>query len=114
MTKEIILYIALIFSYPISSSSLINLKCTTQTQNSDRSISFDLLLGTETEKAIQILKKGQLKMDLSVSDKYFKLGQFTDESKKEFITVLRVNRETLEIDYAKYMDLIEPVLCKHK
>ena len=53
-------------------------------------------------------------MDLSLSDKYFKLGQFTDESKKEFITVLRVNRETLEIDYAKYMDLIEPILCKKK
>ena len=45
---------------------MINLECKTQSQNSERINTFSLLLGTETKKAVQILKKGQLKMDLSI------------------------------------------------
>ena len=41
-----------------------------------------MLLGTKTKKAIQILKKGQLKMDLSIQEEYFEVGQFTDTSQK--------------------------------
>ena len=92
-----------------SNAEMINLEC--NTQNSDRSISFNLLLGTATGKAVQILKKGQLRMDLSVTDEYFNIGQYTDESKTELISVLKVNRQTLEIEYAKYMELVEPILC---
>ena len=47
-------------------SEMINLECKTQTQNSERTNTFSLLLGTETKKAVQILKKGQLTMDLSI------------------------------------------------
>jgi len=50
-------------------------------------------------------------MDLSVTDEYFDIGQYTDESKTELISVLKVNRQTLEIEYAKYMELVEPILC---
>jgi len=112
MIKKINSLMLMFLAFQISSSSLINLDCATQTQNSDRKFSFNLLLGTETGKAIQILKKGQLKMDLLVTEKYYKLGQFTDASKQDFITVLRLNRDTLEITYAKYMELVEPILCK--
>jgi len=112
MIKKINSLILMFLALQISSSSLINLDCATQTQNSDRKFSFNLLLGTETGKAIQILKKGQLKMDLLVTEKYYELGQFTDASKQDFITVLRLNRDTLEITYAKYMELVEPILCK--
>ena len=112
MIKKINSLMLMFLAFQISSSSLINLDCATQTQNSDRKFSFNLLLGTETGKAIQILKKGQLKMDLLVTEKYYELGQFTDASKQDFITVLRLNRETLEITYAKYMELVEPILCK--
>ena len=112
MIKKINSLILMFLALQISSSSLINLDCATQTQNSDRKFSFNLLLGTETGKAIQILKKGQLKMDLLVTEKYYELGQFTDASKQDFITVLRLNRDTLEINYAKYMELVEPILCK--
>ena len=90
-------------------SEMINLECTTQ--NGDRSVSFNILLGTETGKAVQILKKGQLRMDLSITDKYFDIGQFTDESKTDLISVMKINIETLEIEYAKYMELVEPILC---
>lgn len=110
MIKKINSLMLMFLAFQISSSSLINLDCTTQ--NSDRKFSFNLLLGTETGKAIQILKKGQLKMDLLVTEKYYELGQFTDASKQDFITVLRLNRDTLEINYAKYMELVEPILCK--
>ena len=112
MIKKINSLILMFLALQISSSSLINLDCATQTQNSDRKFSFNLLLGTETGKAIQILKKGQLKMDLLVTEKYYELGQFTDASKQDFITVLRLNRDTLEITYAKYMELVQPILCK--
>jgi len=112
MIKKINSLMLMFLAFQISSSSLINLDCATQTQNSDRKFSFNLLLGTETGKAIQILKKGQLKMDLLVTEKYYELGQFTDASKQDFITVLRLNRDTLQITYAKYMELVEPILCK--
>ena len=112
MIKKINSLMPMFLAFQISSSSLINLDCATQTQNSERQFSFNLLLGTETGKAIQILKKGQLKMDLLVTEKYYELGQFTDASKQDFITVLRLNRDTLEITYAKYMELVEPILCK--
>ena len=112
MIKKINSLMLMFLAFQISSSSLINLDCATQTQNSDRKFSFNLLLGTETGKAIQILKKGQLKMDLLVTEKYYELGQFTDASKQDFITVLRLNRDTLEITYAKYMELVQPILCK--
>jgi hypothetical protein len=69
------------------------------------------LLGTETKKAVQILKKGQLTMDLSIQEEYFEVGQFTDTSQTDLIVVLRINKTTLEIEYAKYMELVEPILC---
>ena len=50
-------------------------------------------------------------MDLSITDKYFDIGQFTDESKTDLISVMKINIETLEIEYAKYMELVEPILC---
>ena len=68
---------------------MINLECKTQSQNSERINTFSMLLGTETKKAVQILKKGQ----------------------SDLIIVLRINKTTLEIEYAKYMELVEPILC---
>ena len=60
---------------------------------------------------LQILKKGQLQMDLNITDQYFEIGQFTDESKQDLISVMKINKKTLKIDYAKYMELVEPILC---
>ena len=90
-------------------SEMINLECSTK--NSDRNLSFSLLLGTETEKAIQILKKGQLQMDLKISNKYFEVGQFIDATKEDLIPVMKINRKTLVVEYAKYMQLVEPISC---
>ena len=105
--KNILIFLFLISMH--SKAEMINLQCATQ--NSDRNVSFNLLLGTATGKAVQILKKGQLRMDLSVTDKYFDIGQYTDASQQELISVIKVNRDTLEIEYAKYMELVEPILC---
>ena len=65
----------------------------------------------QRKKTVQILKKGQLKMDLSVREDYFEVGQYTDATQTDLIVVLRINKTTLEIEYAKYMELIEPILC---
>lgn len=108
MIKQSILIFLFVFSMNLK-AEMINLECATQ--NSDRNVSFNLLLGTETGKAVQILKKGQLSMDLSLTDKYFNIGQYTDASQQELISVIKVNRDTLEIEYAKYIELVEPILC---
>ena len=74
---------------------------------------FSLTLGVETKKAIQTLKKGNLEMDLLVTKDYYELGMYTDETKSQdrFIPVIKLNKETLNIDYAKYMDLVAPITC---
>ena len=64
----------------------------------------------KVKKAVQILKKGQLTMDLSIQEEYFEVGQFTDASQTDLIVVLRINKTMLEIEYAKYMELVEPIL----
>ena len=51
-------------------------------------------------------------MDLKISDRYFEVGQFTDETKEELIPVMKINKETLLVEYAKYMQLVEPISCK--
>ena len=38
-------------------------------------------------------------------------NKIKDASQKELISVIKVNRDTLEIEYAKYMELVEPILC---
>ena len=108
--KSLSLIIIILLSSSLR-SEMINLECKTQTQNSERTNTFSLLLGTETKKAVQILKKGQLTMDLSIREDYFEVGQFTDASQTDLIVVLRINKSTLEIEDAKYMELIEPILC---
>ena len=74
---------------------------------------FTLAMGVETKKAIQTLKKGNLEMDLLVTQDHYELGMYTDGTKSEdrFIPVMKLNRETLNIDYAKYMDLVAPITC---
>jgi len=74
---------------------------------------FSLTMGVETKKAIQTLKKGNLEMDLLVTKDHYELGMYTDatKSKDRFIPVFKLNKETLNIDYAKYMDLVAPITC---
>jgi hypothetical protein len=74
---------------------------------------FSLTMGVETKKAIQTLKKGNLEMDLLVTKDHYELGMYTDatKSKDRFIPVIKLNKETLNIDYAKYMDLVAPITC---
>ena len=74
---------------------------------------FSLTLGVETKKAIQTLKKGNLEMDLLVTEDHYELGMYTDGTKSQdrFIPVIKLNKETLNIDYAKYMDLVAPITC---
>ena len=74
---------------------------------------FSLTMGVETKKAIQTLKKGNLEMDLLVAKDHYELGMYTDatKSKDRFIPVIKLNKETFNIDYAKYMDLVAPITC---
>ena len=74
---------------------------------------FSLTMGVETKKAIQTLKKGNLEMDLLVTKDHYELGMYTDatKSKDRFIPVIKLNKETFNIDYAKYMYLVAPITC---
>jgi len=112
MNKKIILILFILFS-TIVKSELINFQCSMNDWNNEPKIAFSLTLGVETKRAIQTLKKGNLEMDLLVSEDYYELGQFTDgsKSKDRFIPVIKLNKETLNIDYAKYMDLVKPISC---
>tara|TARA_B100000902_G_scaffold258_1_gene335 strand:- start:907 stop:1290 length:384 start_codon:yes stop_codon:yes gene_type:complete len=112
MINKFILISAFIFSSHIK-AEFINLECKTQNENVDRIASFNLLIGTESRKATQILKKGQLQMDLLITDSHYEIGQYTSEEKTELIPVMKVNRDTLQIDYAKYIDLVKPIICKN-
>ena len=69
--KNLSLILIILISSSLRSEK-INLECKTQSQYSERINTFSLLLGTETKKAVQILKKGQLTMDLSIQEEYFK------------------------------------------
>tara|TARA_Y100001970_G_scaffold281245_1_gene391613 strand:+ start:1041 stop:1382 length:342 start_codon:yes stop_codon:yes gene_type:complete len=113
MINNIILVFFLLYS-PFIHSEFINLECTTQNENLDRVASFSLLLGTDSKKATQILKKGQLQMDLLITDTHYEIGQYTDSTKSELIAVLKVNKDDLKIEYAKYIELVRPILCIKK
>ena len=107
MTKYLSIFLTFYFSSVIS-ADLLKLDCS-RALNDDRDISFSLLIGTT--KGIQVLKKGRLQMDLKQTDTHYELGQYTDTQKEGFIPVLKVNKETLNIDFAKYMQLDDPLKC---
>jgi len=107
MTKYLSIFLTFYFSSVIS-ADLLKLDCS-RALNDDRGIAFSLLIGTT--KGIQVLKKGRLQMDLKQTDTHYELGQYTDAQKEGFIPVLKVNKETLNIDFAKYMQLDDPLKC---
>ena len=107
MTKYLSIFLTY-YSSSVISADLLKLDCS-RTLNDDRGISFSLLIGTT--KGIQVLKKGRLQMDLKQTDTHYELGQYTDAQKEGFIPVLKVNKETLNIDFAKYMQLDDPLEC---
>ena len=45
------------------------------------------------------------------SKEYFEIGQFTEESKTNIIPIIKINKDTMEVEYAKYMELVEQILC---
>ena len=108
MTRKLFLLLLFTFS-SFMNSEMINFECSTQ--NSDREFSFKLLLGTATQRAIQTTRRGQIQMDFIVTDEYYELGQFIEENKQEILPIIKINKKTLRVDFAKYMDLVEPILC---
>ena len=116
MIKKIAFILFLLFSSFIK-ADLIKFQCfmagVGDNWGNKPKVLFSLTMGVETKKAIQTLKKGNLEMDLLVTKAHYELGMYTDETKNEnrFIPVMKLNRETLNIDYAKYMDLVAPITC---
>mgnify|MGYP001211051336 FL=1 len=106
-----LLFLPLLIFASYANAEFINLECKTQNENLDRIASFNLLIGTESKKVTQILKKGQLQMDLLVTDSHYEIGQYTDERKVDLIPVMKVNKHDLKIEYAKYIDLVKPITC---
>ena len=116
MIKKIAFILFLVFSSFIR-ADLIKFQCfmagVGDNWGNKPKVLFSLTLGVETKKAIQTLKKGNLEMDLLVTEDHYELGMYTDgsKSKDKFIPVIKLNTETLNIDYAKYMDLVAPITC---
>jgi len=116
MNKKIT-FILLLFLSGFIKADLIKFQCVMDGVGDDwnkkSKVVFSLTMGVETKRAIQTLKKGNLEMDLLVTTDHYELGMYTDEdkSKDKFIPVLKLNKETLNIDYAKYMDLVAPINC---
>ena len=116
MIKKIAFILFLVFSSFIK-ADLIKFQCfmagVGDNWGNKPKVLFSLTLGIETKKAIQTLKKGNLEMDLLVTKDHYELGMYTDatRSKDRFIPVIKLNKETLNIDYAKYMDLVAPITC---
>ena len=116
MIKKIAFILFLLFSSFIK-ADLIKFQCfmagVGDNWGNKPKVLFSLTMGVETKKAIQTFKKGNLEMDLLVTKAHYELGMYTDETKNEnrFIPVMKLNRETLNIDYAKYMDLVAPITC---
>lgn len=116
MIKKIAFILFLLFSSFIK-ADLIKFQCfmagVGDNWGNKPKVLFSLTLGVETKKAIQTLKKGNLEMDLLVTEDHYELGMYTDgsKSKDKFIPVIKLNTETLNIDYAKYMDLVAPITC---
>ena len=116
MNKKITFILFVLFSGFIK-ADLIKFQCVMagvgDNWNIEPKVAFSLTLGVATKKAIQTLRKGNLEMDLLVSKNHYELGMYTDgsKSKDKFIPVLKLNKETLNVDYAKYMDLVEPITC---
>jgi len=81
--------------------------------NKKPKVAFSLTMGVETKRAIQTLKKGNLEMDLLITKEHYELGMYTEgsKSKDKFIPVLKLNKKTNIIDYAKYIDLVSPISC---
>jgi len=116
MIKKIAFILFLVFSSFIK-ADLIKFQCfmagVGDNWGNKPKVLFSLTMGVETKKAIQTLKKGNLEMDLLVTKDHYELGMYTDatKSKDRFIPVMKLNKETLNIDYAKYMDLVAPITC---
>ena len=116
MIKKIAFILFLVFSSFIK-ADLIKFQCfmagVGDNWGNKPKVLFSLTMGVETKKAIQTLKKGNLEMDLLVTKDHYELGMYTDatKSKDRFIPVIKLNKETLNIDYAKYMDLVAPITC---
>ena len=116
MIKKIAFILFLVFSSFIK-ADLIKFQCfmagVGDNWGNKPKVLFSLTLGVETKKAIQTLKKGNLEMDLLVTEDHYELGMYTDATKRKdrFIPVIKLNKETLNIDYAKYMDLVAPITC---
>ena len=116
MIKKIAFIVFLLFS-SFMKADLIKFQCfmagVGDNWGNKPKVLFSLTMGVETKKAIQTLKKGNLEMDLLVTKAHYELGMYTDATKNEnrFIPVMKLNRETLNIDYAKYMDLVAPITC---
>jgi len=116
MIKKVTFILFLVFSSFIK-ADLIKFQCfmagVGDNWGNKPKVLFSLTMGVETKKAIQTLKKGNLEMDLLVTKDHYELGMYTDatRSKDRFIPVIKLNKETLNIDYAKYMDLVAPITC---
>ena len=50
-------------------------------------------------------------MDLLITDTHYEIGQYVDGTKTELIPVLKVNKDDFNIEYAKFMELVRPILC---
>jgi len=77
-----------------------------------RDIVYSLQIGTGSKQVIQVFKKSQLKMQLKETISHYEIGQYTDASETDLIPLLKVNKESLVVDYSNNREVEGLIFCR--
>ena len=53
----------------------------------------------------------KIKVAVDIGNSNVVIGLYVDGTKTELIPVLKVNKDDFNIEYAKFMELVRPILC---
>jgi len=94
-------------------SEFIILECSkTNNWTDERDLLYKLQIGTGSKKVVQVFKRNQLQMQLKETKTHYELGQYTNGSYEELIPLLKVNKETLMVDFSIGSQNDDPIFCK--
>jgi hypothetical protein len=116
MFKKLVKYFLLLlslFSTTKIYSEFIILDCSEINNWTDkRDVLYSLQIGTGSKKVIQVFKNNQLQMQLKETASHYEIGQYSDATETELIPLLKVNKETLVVDYSNKTKESSVVYCR--
>ena len=116
MHKELMKYFFIflgIFTTTNAYSEFIILDCSKMNDWTDkRDVLYSLQIGTGSKKVIQVFKKNQLQMQLKETESHYEIGQYSDATETELIPLLKVNKQTLVVDYSNKTKESSAIFCR--